>query len=208
MKSCRLKGLAPEVILLCGWMMGCSGMRAQPPQSNADNGGLPFAKSQIIEVPTGSPVYIRLQDPISSATAQEGQSFPAVLDEPIVVEGQTIAAQGTVVTGRVVAARQSVHLHDAGYLRLTLSSITLNGKTVPLQTSSLFVKGGSFRNRNLAYIGGGTGGGSLLGAIVGGGKGAVGGAGAAYATDKNEVGFAAEHRLGFRLIETLKVGRD
>ena len=45
--------------------------------------------------------------------------------------------------GKVVAARESGHLHNAGYLRITLSSITLNGKTVPLQTNSVFVSGGA-----------------------------------------------------------------
>ena len=174
MKPCWPDRLAPGLLILLGLAAGCSGMRAQPPQpGEGDGNSPPFTRAQAIEIPTGSPVYIRLQESISSATAQEGQSFSAVLDEPIVVEGQTVAPQGIPVTGRVVAARQSGHLHDSGYLRLTLSSITLNGKAVPLQTSSLFVKGGSFGNRNLAYVGGGAGGGALIGALVGGGKGAA-----------------------------------
>src|SRR5262249_57145815 len=90
----------------------------------------------------------------SSATAQSGQSFSAVLDEPLVVDGKTFAPQGTAVTGKVVAARESGHLHNAGYLRITLSSITVNGKSVPLQTNSIFVSGGSYKKRNLAFIGG------------------------------------------------------
>ena len=110
---------------------------------------------------------------------------------------------------RVVAARESGRLHNSGYLRLTLSSLNLSGKEMAIQTSSIFVKGGSYKNRNLAYIGGGAGGGALLGALIGGGKGALvgsaigatGGATAAYATGKKEVGFSAERRIGFRLAE-------
>ena len=136
-----------------------------------------------------------------------------MLDEPVIIDGQTVAPKGAEVSGRVLAARQSGHLHDAGYLRITLASISLNGKTIPIQTSSMFVQGGSFKNRNLAYIGGGTGGGALLGALIGGGKGAAigatagaaGGTTAAYATGKKEVVFGTERRLGFRLTQAVSV---
>jgi len=212
MKPCLLMRLAPGLLVMLALAAGCSGMRSQPLEAGADGGAPPFSRAQSIEVPKGTPVYIRLQESLSSATAQEGQSFSAVLDEPMVAEGQTIAPAGTLVTGRVVAARQSGHLHDVGYLRLTLSSVTLNGKAVPLQTSSLFVKGGSFHHRNLTYVGGGAGGGALLGGLAVGGKGALigstagatGDANAAYTAGSKEVGFAVEHRLGFRLIEATK----
>jgi hypothetical protein len=172
---------------------------------------LPFVEGKALVVPANTAIYVRLQQSISSATAQSGQNFSAELDEPLVVEGQTLAPKGAPVTGKVVAVRESGHMHNAGYLRITLSSITLNGKMVPLQTNSMFVSGGSYKKRNLAFIGGGAGGGALLGALAGGGKGAAigstvgaaGGTTAAYATGKKEVGFIAERRLGFRLTQPL-----
>ena len=124
-----------------------------------------------------------------------------------------LAPEGTAVMGKVVAANESGHLHNAGYLRITLSTLIVNGKSVPLQTNSVFVSGGSYKKRNLAIIGGGAGGGALLGALIGGGKGAAigsvagaaGGTTAAYATGKKEVGFVAERRLGFRLTQPLSI---
>ena len=207
------KVLALSLLVVLGIAIGCSGVGAQPP--SGDNGGAPpFAASHAVDVPKGTPIYVRLQHSISSSSAQAGQEFSAVLDEPLMINGQTLAAAGTQINGRVVAARKSGHLHNAGYLRLTLSSITLGGKDVPIQTTSMFVEGGSFRNRNLAYIGGSAGGGALIGALAGGGKGALigsaigaaGGTTAAYATGKKEVGFAAERRLGFRLVQPLTIG--
>ena len=210
------KILFTAVLVLAGLATGCGLGSKSPNVLAADSPGsqpLPFTESKPLVVPANTAIYVRLQQSISSATAQSGQSFSAVLDEPLVVEGQTLAPQGAAVTGKVVAARESGHLHNAGYLRITLSSITVKGKSVPLQTNSVFVSGGSYKKRNLAFIGGGAGGGALLGALAGGGKGAAigsvigaaGGTTAAYATGKKEVGFVAERRLGFRLTQPLSI---
>ena len=203
------------LLVLAGLATGC-GVGAQPPTVATDTQAtpqqqLPFVEGKALVIPANTAVYVRLQQSISSTTAQSGQNFSAELDEPLAVEGQTLAPKGTPVTGRVVAVRESGHMHNAGYLRITLSTITLNGKTVPLQTNSVFVSGGSYKKRNLAFIGGGAGGGALLGALMDGGKGAAigstvgaaGGTTAAYATGKKEVGFIAERRLGFRLTQPL-----
>lgn len=219
MKQYRDLVLALILLIAAGLAVGCNGAGAQPPTAgNADNNpgsSPPFsaAEQAAFTIPKGTPIYVRLQQSITSRTAQAGENFSAVLDEPLEIDGKTIAPSGTTLNGRVVAARESGRLHNAGYLRLTLVSITLNGKDVPVQTSSLFVQGGSYKKRNFAYIGGGAGGGALIGALVGGGKGALigsavgaaGGTTAAYATGKKEVGFAAERRLGFRLMQPLDV---
>lgn len=202
------------LLALAALAAGC-GAAAKPPSDtpveNTAAQQLPFSEGKPLVVPANTAVYIRLQQSLSSSTAQSGQNFSAVLDEPLMVDGQTFAPQGAPVTGKVVAARESGHLHNSGYLRITLSSILVNGKNVPLQTNSVFVSGGSYKQHNLAFIGGGAGGGALLGALVGGGKGAAvgsvvgaaGGTTAAYATGKKEVGFVAERRLGFRLTQPL-----
>jgi hypothetical protein len=76
-----------------------------------------------------------------------------------------------------------------------------------LTTSDVVVRGSSHKKRNLAWIGGGTGGGALIGALAAGGKGALIGSGigaaagttTAFFTGKKDVGFSAERRLRFRL---------
>ena len=136
-----------------------------------------------------------------------GQHFEAVLDEPIVVDDHTIAPTGSPVSGHVVSARRSGRLRHPGEIALTLDSVTVGDQHLRLQTSNVVAYGGSHKKRNLAWIGGGTGGGALIGALAAGGKGALIGSGigaaagttTAFFTGKKDVGFAAERRLRFRL---------
>jgi hypothetical protein len=211
----RLHILVLHVLaLLLLLVTGCGGAGAGHPNAAGNASGsqqLPFSENKQLVVPANTAIYVRLQAPLSTATAQVSQIFSAVLDEPLQVDSQTAAPQGASLTGRVLAVHESGRMHNAGYMRITLSSITLNGKTVPLQTNSIFVGGGSFKNRDLAFIGGGAGGGALIGAVADGGKGAAigsvagaaSGTTAAYATGKKEVGFSTEQRLGFRLTQPL-----
>ncbi|HLJ89219.1 MAG TPA: hypothetical protein VKZ53_20540 [Candidatus Angelobacter sp.] len=199
--------------ILFALAIGCGVSR--PPTDSAENGGaqLPFSNEGELSIPKDTPIYVHLLRPLSSSSAKTGQTFEAVMDEPLEMDGRMVAPQGAKVSGRVVAARESGHVHDGGYLRLTLSSLTLKGKEIPIQTSSIFVEGGSFKNRSLAYSGGGTGGNALLGALMGDAKGglasstvgAVGGATAAYSNGKKEVGFNAERKLSFRFTQPLTV---
>jgi hypothetical protein len=207
MKGNSLKNAGLTALLvLTGLVAGC-GMGAQPENVAADSSAhaqqLPFTDGKALVVPANTAIYVRLQQPISSATAQSGQNFSAVLDEPLAVDGQTLAPAGASVAGTVVAARESGHFNSTGYLRITLTSMVLNGKQVSIQTNSMFVGGGNYKKRNLAFAGSGTGGSALLGALVGGGD--TGDRAATYSAGKNEVGFVAEKRLAFRLKQPLDI---
>ena len=168
---------------------------------------------QEVVIPSGTAITVRLQNSVSSATSTPGDQFEAVLDQPIVVAGETIAPTGAQVTGRVVAARRSGRLTHPGSLRIALASMTIGGKSIPVQSSSVIVAGASHKKRNLAWIGGGAGGGALIGAIASGGTGALigsaigaaGGTTTAYATGKKDVGFGPERRLTFRLTRPLTI---
>ena len=145
------------------WMTGCSRQIAVPGSGGtagssqlpfdrvSDNSGMSPTDGFTSEgIPAGTEVTIRLQLALSSADSRVGDSFEAVLDEPLVVAGKTVVPRSAPVTGRVVATKASGGRHDPGYLRLTLASIAMNGKSIPLQTSSIFAKGRSYEKRNQA----------------------------------------------------------
>lgn len=85
--------------------------------------------------------------------------------------------------------------------------MTVGDRQVALVTSNVVAHGASHKKRNLSWIGGGTGGGALIGALAAGGKGALIGSGigaaagttTAFITGKKNVAFGVERRLRFRL---------
>jgi hypothetical protein len=136
---------------------------------------------------------------LSSADSRAGDSFQAVLDEPLVIAKKTIAPRGTPVTGSVLAARASEGLKDPGYMRLTLASIVMNGKSVPLQTSSIFAKGGFYERRKPAPIRSSetNGKASALEPALSGGN------ATAINPNQGNVRFSTGRRLSFRLAQPL-----
>jgi len=151
-RNTRVLTLILTLVLL---LAGCS---RQPAVATLDDPGpdlqqLPFERapnrrglpptSSVADMPAGTVISVRLETPLSSASSHEGEAFEGVLDDPIVVRGKVVASRGTMVAGRVVAAKASDGQQTSGYLRLTLSAIALHGRSQAIQTSSLFEKGGS-----------------------------------------------------------------
>ena len=114
--------------------------------TSENKGRSPTAKLKE-ELPAGTAIVIRLRASLSSAEARSGDTFQAQLDQPLVLDMQIVAPPGSAVTGRVVSAKAAGGVNDAGYLRLTLSSITVANKNLSLETSSIFAKGGRNHSR-------------------------------------------------------------
>ncbi len=100
---------------------------------------LPFHDPQ--NLPAGTLLTVRLKNPISAENPGANGTFEAVVDEPVVIEGNKLVPRGAIVAGRVESARASKLKRNRGYVRLALDSIHLAGANLPIQTSSLFVRG-------------------------------------------------------------------
>jgi hypothetical protein len=158
-----------------------------------------------VEIPSGTKVEIRLGQTISSAKARSGDNWDGTLASNLVVRNRTIAKKGAPVRGKVVEAQASGRLSGKAELALQLTSITVDGASVPVVTGSVTDTGGGHAKRNGALIGGGAAAGAIIGAVAGGGRGAAIGAGAgaaagtggAAATGKKDITFPVETVLTF-----------
>jgi hypothetical protein len=104
--------------------------------AKTDN-NLPFHDSQ--NLPAGTLLTVRLKSPIPAENPGTN-SFAATVDEPVVIQGNTLIPRGAVVTGRVESVRTSNVKPDRGYVRLALQSVRVGGVDVPVQTASLFAR--------------------------------------------------------------------
>ena len=109
--------------------------------------GTPFQTlSSVPDLPPGTLVTVRVESQIfvdrtsEDRTGEEG-TFAGVVDEPVVMDGKIAVPRGATVTGRIEAGAGIRWGRGRGYIRLTLDTITIAGKTLPLRTSSLFVRG-------------------------------------------------------------------
>jgi hypothetical protein len=93
------------------------------------------------KLPEGTPITIRLQTALSSASSHAGDTFTATLDEPLVVDDQMLVPRGAIANGRVLEAKASAGPLEPGYLRVVLVSLNVGNGRVMIYTSSIFAKG-------------------------------------------------------------------
>jgi hypothetical protein len=98
---------------------------------------LPFRDIHAATLPAGTLLTVRLENPISADRNAVSGTFAAVVDEPVIVDGNVLVARGTGVSGRVETERSSLKGNRC-CIRLTLDSIGISGKELPIQTSTLF----------------------------------------------------------------------
>jgi len=136
------------------------------------------ALPQTLTLPAGTIVRVRVDEWLSTDRNLTGDSFSAILDQPIVVGGWVVARRGQSETGRVSIIKKGGHGGGASQLGVDLPELTLvDGQQLPLQTQLFQTSAGTSHGRDAAVIGTTTGVGAMIGAIAGRGAGAAIGAG-------------------------------
>lgn len=132
-------------------------------------------------LPAGTNLVIRMIDAVDSETNRVGQTFHASLDQPVMLDGQTVIPRGSDATVKLVDAKDSGKVTGRADLTLSLQSVSINGRMVDLNTQSINKESGSQGEKTAKVAGGTAAVGAIIGAIAGGGKGAAIGAGAGAA---------------------------
>ena len=166
-----------------------------------------------LTIPSGTVLKVRMIDGVDSETSQLGQTFQASLDDPIMIDGQTVVPRGADIVAKLVEDKQSGKISGRTELTLDLVSMRVNGRMVDLTTEEVTTASGSRGAKSAKVIGGAAAVGAILGGILGGGKGAAigatSGAGAGGAvqvlTKGQRVKIPAETRLSFTLQNSVSI---
>jgi hypothetical protein len=164
------------------------------------------------EIPAGSAVVVRMIDSIDSTRDRTGQTYRASLDEPLMVDGQTLVPSGVDAVVKLVDDKQAGKLTGRTELTLDLVSITINGRVVEVATGEVKQASESRTGQTARRTGGLAAAGAVIGAIAGGGKGAAvgaaagagAGAGVQILTKGPSVKIPSEARLEFTLQQPVR----
>lgn len=172
-----------------------------------------LGRPQMLTVPAGTTLPIRLATGLSTETSGEGDRFEGTLDRAITIDGKVVAPAGSGVAGRVYHSKPSGKVKGRAELGLTLTALVVDGKTYAIDTNNWFRQAPGTKKKDAAIIGGAAGVGGLVGAIAGGKKGAAigaavgggGGTGVVVATKGKPVALGSEARLTFRLQKPIEL---
>ena len=167
-----------------------------------------------VYIPAGTVLNVRLTQTIDVDYASIGQVYPAVLDDPVLINGTVVIPRGAGVRLEAIAVKQSGTFKGSDRITLRASSISFGGRTYEVATNYVQTKSRGQGKRTAKNAGIGAGIGAGLGALFGGGSGAAvgaivgGGAGTVVAAQKSEhLRIPAETRMQFQLNSAVRVRR-
>jgi hypothetical protein len=172
----------------------------------------PATRPKPVQVPAGTTINVRLTQGIDVDASKAGQSFKAIVDDPVMMNGSIVIPRGASAELQAVAVQQSGKMKGSDKISLKMNSVGFGGNVYPVATAYVETKGGGEGKKTARKVGGGAGLGAIVGGIAGGGSGAaigaaVGGATGAVVASAGEehLSLPAETRLQFQLTAAVNV---
>jgi len=172
----------------------------------------PGHKPAPITIPTGTVLNVLLSEAIEVDAAKTGQTFKALLDDPVMIGGRVVLPRGAAFVLQAAKVEQAGKMKGSDKIVLKANAFTLGGRKYDIVTTQVESKSGSEGKKTGRKIAGGAGLGAIVGGIAGGGSGAAigalagAGAGALMASQGTEhLQLPAETRLQFNLTAAVTV---
>jgi hypothetical protein len=162
------------------------------------------AASSRMDIPVGTELDVRLQQSLSSATAQVEDRFEATTLVDLREGDRVIIPAGAVMRGVVSSVTKAGRIERKGSMTLAFDQVTVNGRAHTIRaTVTQAIESEGIRGE-AGKIGAGAGVGAIIGGILGGVRGAIagiliGGGGTIAATEGNDVELPAGTVLRVRL---------
>jgi hypothetical protein len=165
------------------------------------------------EIPVGTEFDVRLQNSLSSATAQVEDRFEATTMVDLRDDNNhVLVPAGSVMRGVVSSVNKAGRIERKGSMTVAFDRVTIKGRSYPMRATVTQALESEGIKGEKEKIGIGAGAGAILGAILGGAKGAlagvlIGGGGTIAATEGKDVELPAGTVLRVRMDSPLILSR-
>jgi outer membrane lipoprotein SlyB len=146
-----------------------------------------------VTLPKGTALTGVLTQAIDVDGTKAGQTFKAVLDDPVMMDGKIIVPRGAAMVLQVAKVEQAGKMKGSDKIALKANSISFGGRKYDIVTTQVEQKGSGEGKKTARKVGGGAGLGAIIGGIAGGGSGAAIGAAAGAATGAIVASQGTEH---------------
>jgi hypothetical protein len=165
------------------------------------------------EIPVDTEFDVRLQNTLSSATAQVEDRFEATTVVDLRDErGRVLVPSGSTMRGVISSVQKATRTQRTGKLTVAFDRVTIDGRSYPMRATVTQALESEGIKGEAGKIGIGAGAGAIIGAILGGAKGAlagilIGGGGTIAATEGKDVELPAGTMLRVRLDSPITLQR-
>lgn len=103
-----------------------------------------LCSAQQVQIPSGTKVSCRLEQTISSATAEPGQQVQLATTEDVKINDVIVIPQGSIVMGTIVTAQEKRNMGRTGKLDFSIDKVRASdGEFIPLRYTLQKKEGGS-----------------------------------------------------------------
>jgi hypothetical protein len=163
-----------------------------PASTSATTSTRSTTTSGSVEVPVGTEIDVRLQNTLSSGTAQVEDRFEGTTLTDTSIDGRVAIPAGSVFRGVITAVEPGTRTNRTSKMTVSFDQVTIDGRSYPIRgTVTQAIEGEGIRGE-AGRTAAGAGVGAIIGGILGGFKGAlagilIGGGGTIAATEGKEV---------------------
>jgi len=188
--------------------------RSTNTRSTDDRSAVPASSGRIPsgnEIPVGTEFDVRLQNSLSSGTAQVEDRFEATTMVDLRDENNhVLVPAGSVMRGVVSSVNKAGRIERKGSMTVAFDRVTIKSRSYPMRATVTQALESEGIKGEKEKIGIGAGAGAILGAILGGAKGAlagvlIGGGGTIAATEGKDVELPAGTVLRVRMDSPLNL---
>lgn len=164
----------------------------------------PRTQTSSSAIPVGQEIDVRLQNTLSSDTAQVEQRFEATTLVDLYRGNDVLIPAGSILRGVVSSVQRAGRVERRGSLTLSFDQVTVRGRAYPMRGTVTEALRGEGIKGEAGRIGAGAGVGAIIGGILGGVRGAllgvlIGGGGTIAATEGTDVTLPAGTVLRVRM---------